>query len=74
MKTIRNILFLCTGLIVIGTDVLAEEFRTLTNNEGDEIEAKVIEYLNDQHVTIELRNGKTYKDVDISRFSIKDRT
>ena len=50
-----------------------DEFREFTSNDGRTIEAKVTDYEPGNGVSIELRTGAEYEDVDLARFSKRDR-
>ncbi|PXA03031.1 hypothetical protein DDZ13_14015 [Coraliomargarita sinensis] len=49
-----------------------DEYRTFTSQDGSKIEAKIVEATLEK-VTIERRDGRVFKDVDLSMFSMNDR-
>lgn len=58
-------------LIALFSTAIAEEARTFTDTQGRTIQATIIECTSPDKVSIELTDGRTYKNVPVSTFSEK---
>ena len=69
----RNFWLCCFALLFCASELSAADYRVFKNDDGVELEAEVVSCVAGESVSVRRRDGRVFKDVAWSRFSMVDR-